>query len=350
LTIVGVPVLLLAPWWPELVHAPGVFLVEAGRAATLSTRPDLAHLLAGTSGGPGSAPYWITLGVPLAGLVALVRTDTRALVTRFWVVGLVAAVVLAAVSWVTVSLPGIPVGFHPWTGFLRLLVLAAMIAAAVLAADGVGEVVARSSFGWRQAVAAVGFVAAVLAPLGGGAWWLVHGTPGPLHRGAAQLVPAYMSDVAGVRHDSATMLVRGGPGVPGSPLVEYQVVRSGNQVLGDDAVLALTAPDRTITATMSRLVGNDTSAVAVSLAAHGIAYVFAPAPVSAAVAGALDASDGFSSASAPNPRTRAWRVVVPTSTRAVDSSGSLLHPWLAAVEVLTVLGGFVLALPSRRTT
>src|SRR5699024_5307142 len=84
------PPILLLPWLVDIARTPAAALVEAGRAASLPVRPDVWHLIAGNSGGPGAAPFWMTLGVALAGLVALLRADTRTRVLRCWMVAMVA--------------------------------------------------------------------------------------------------------------------------------------------------------------------------------------------------------------------------------------------------------------------
>ncbi|WP_310964408.1 glycosyltransferase [Nocardioides terrisoli] len=348
--LVVLPLLLVAPALPNLFAAPGIAFVEAGRAASVPVRPDLWHLLAGNSGGPGAAPAWITLGIAFAALVALVRVDTRTRVLRAWIVALLGALCVLVLARVEISLPGIPEPFRAWPGFAMLLVLGALVTAAALAADGALRVVAGASFGWRQPVAAIALLAAVMAPVVGTGWWLAHGTEGPLHRSAGARVPAYMVELASARHDNAAMVLRGGPGAGRQRAVSYQVLRPGVDYLGDDAVLAMTAPDSAVARAVTNLVGGGSATSASVLAANGIAYVFAPAPVSPAVAGALDASSGFASASAPNPHARAWRVVPHQSLTGVDSSGSLLHPWLLAVELLALLAGVVLAMPTRRAS
>jgi len=340
-------VLFCAPWWPAVAAAPGSLLVEAGRAASVPVHPGAWQLLGGGSGGPGAAPVWLTIGIPFAALVALIRTDTRSRVARAWIVAAVAAVLLVVLARVDVSLSGVPHDFRPWPGFAVLVLFGALLTAVVLAADGVGRVVGAASFGWRQPLAVVAFVGALLAPLGGTVWWLVHGTDRPLHRSTTAQVPAYMSDLASARHDSAALVLRGGPGVERRPTVEYRVVREARLSLGDDGVLAVTEPRASLTSAVSALLGGTGSGPAEALARQGIAYVFVDAPVSPTVAGALDATDGFEAASAPRPRTRAWRVVPAPSLADVDSTGSRVHPVLLAIQLLTLAAGIVLALPSR---
>jgi GT2 family glycosyltransferase len=345
--VAAIPVLFCVPWWPAVVSAPASLLVEAGRAASVPVHPSTWQLLGGSSGGPGSAPSWLTLGIPFAALVALTRTDTRARVARPWLVAAAAAVLLAVLARVEVSLPGVPQDFRPWSGAVLLVVFGALLTAVVLASDDVARVVGAASFGWRQPLAVLALVGGLLAPIGGTAWWLAHGTERPLHRSTTAEVPAYMSELAGARHDSAALVLRGGPGVARHRTVEYRVARGPHLTLGDDGVLAVTEPRAELTATVSALLGGTTTGPAETLARQGVAYVFADVPVSPDVAGALDAADGFEAASAPRPRTRAWRVVPTPSLADVDSTGSRLRPALLAIQLLTLVGGVVLALPSR---
>jgi hypothetical protein len=153
--VVLVPLVLVLPWAVATLAAPGAWLVEAGRAGAIPADAGLRDLLLGRTGGPGEAPEWLMAGLPLAGLAAFIRRDTRARVLQVWVVILAAAIVLATESRVPVSLPGVPVEFRPWPGFLLLLIHGGFALAAVIAADGAIDVVRAESFSWRQPVAAV---------------------------------------------------------------------------------------------------------------------------------------------------------------------------------------------------
>lgn len=94
--------------------------------------------------------------------------------------------------------------------------------------------------------------------------------------------------------------------------------------------------------------GTGPGSAARALADRGIAYVYAPAPVDPAIAGALDASGGFTTASAGSQRARAWRVVPRPNLSAVPYHPSRLHPWLLALQLVALATGLVLVLPTRR--
>ena len=341
--LVGVPLLMSLPYLLGTLGQPDAWLVEAGRAAALPLDPSTLDLLLGRSGGPGSAPAWMAVGLPLAALVALVRADTRRQVARAWVVTAVAAVLLLAVSWAQVRLPGIAGPLRPWPGFLVLVVQSGFVVAAGVAAAGSVRVTARTGFGWRRLVGGIALVGAVAAPVLAGAWWVGTGTTGPLRTSAPARLPAYMTQTSAATDDSAVLVLRGGAG---GLDVRYRVLRSGTLRLGDDGVLALTPEDTDLTSSLGELLAGSEKDVAARLAADGISYVYAPGPVSPAVSGAMDAADGLTGASAPIKGGRAWRVAGPPTP--VVAPATPWHDVAVLVQVLAILAVVVLALPSRR--
>ena len=342
--LVVVPVLLVLPWAIATLTAPGAWLLEAGRAGALATEPGVRDLLLGRTGAPGEAPGWLTVGLPLAGLAAFIRRDTRARVLRAWVVILAAAVVLAVEARVPITLPGVPVEFRPWPGFLLLLIQAGFIVAATIAADGAVKVASEASFSWRQPVAAVACLAALAAPLAGTVWWVLHGDDGPLVRAEPRDVPTYMQELATGKDTSAVLVLTGGL----RRGIEYRLLRSGTQQLGDDGVLALTDPSRSFADLVARLLSSARADDADLLASYGVRYVYAPAPVAAPVSGALDSANGFGGASAPGRGSRAWVVQEHTTLDSLDHERAALRPVWVLVNVLTLVVCVVLAAPERR--
>lgn len=341
--IAAVPLLLLAPWAIATVGSPGAWLVEAGRAASVPVLPGGLDLLLGRGTGPGSAPRWLSAGLPLAAAVALLRRDARRLVLRAWLAALAAALLLLITSWVLVDLPGVPFGFRAWPGFLVVVVQGCFVLASVIAANGLLRVISTERFGWRQPIAAVAFLAAVLGVLASVGWWVAAGTPGPLTRQGGQGVPTYMSELAADRDTGAVLMLTGG-----RHRVQYRLLRDGDLRLGDAGILALTAPDPQLTSVVSRLLSADPGRSAARLADYGVSYVYAPAPVRTTVAAALDAAPGLAGASAPRHDTRAWRVEASPGLRAVQPHTGPWHWPLVGVQLLVLLVGVVLALPGRR--
>lgn len=332
-----VPLALIAPWAIATLDVPGAWLVEAGRAGAVPAHAGLRDLLLGRPGGPGAAPAWLGTGLPLAGLVALVRRDTRAKVAEVWVGVALVALLLAVVSRVEVTLPGVASSFRAWPGFLVLLLQGGFVLAAAIAADGLGSA-------WRRPVVAVVFGMAMLAPLAGVVWWLGHGSPGPVERRAAAEIPAYMSELASASSLGGVLVLTGGD----RTAISYRLLRSGSLRLGDDGVLALTRPDPHLTALVERLLSTDLPDGAAKLASYGVSYVYAPAPVSPSVSGGLDAANGLSGASATAAHARAWHVDARPTLGSVHTEPSRLHPLLLVVQLLTALGVLIGALPGRR--
>ncbi|MET3963005.1 GT2 family glycosyltransferase [Marmoricola sp. OAE513] len=342
--VLVVPVLLVLPWAIATLSVPGAWLVEAGRAAALPSSPTFLDLVLGRSAGVIEAPAWFGVGLPLAALLAFLRPDTRPRVLQAWAVVLASATVLAATSRVPVTLPGVPVDFRPWPGFLLILVQGGFIVAAAIAADGAVKLFSEASFTWRQPVAALTCAAALAAPVLATGWWLARVDEGPVQRSATTELPTYIKELALDTNEVGVLRITGGL----QSGIEYQLLRSGPQRLGDDGVLALTEPDRRFRALVERLLSTARTDDADLLASYGVRYVYAPAPVAGVVSGGLDAAPGFLDASAPAPGSRTWAVQPDPSLKGVDSDRALTRPLWVAVSVLTLITALVLAAPDRR--
>lgn len=109
-------------------------------------------LLGMSPGGPKTVGGIVLLGVVLAALAALLRGERQFAVRAAWVV----AVVGLVFSVVTDN--------SGWAGPATLVYGLALIAAAVVGAEGARERVTALSFGWRQPVAALIALAAAVAP------------------------------------------------------------------------------------------------------------------------------------------------------------------------------------------
>jgi len=343
LIVTVAPLLLVLPWAIGTLRAPGAWLVEGSRAAALPADPELFDLVLGRTGGVIEAPGWIAIGLPIAAVAAFLRADTRARVLQVWVVILAAAAVLAATSRVPVSLPGVPVEFRPWPGFLLILIQAGFVVAAVIAADGAVKLVSDASFTWRQPVAAITFVLALAAPVLGTGWWLSHGGDGPMQRSDTTELPTYMRELADGSRTSAVLRITGGL----EHGLEYQVLRSGVPRLGDDGLLALTDPSQRFRALVERLLSSAETGDAALLASYGIKYVYAPAPVADVVGGGFDAANGFGSASAP-VHARAWVVQQKPTTTSLSQTKAVLRPVWVGTCLVGWLVCLVLAAPERK--
>ncbi|NEA44823.1 glycosyltransferase family 2 protein, partial [Streptomyces sp. SID10815] len=152
----GTPLLLLAPW--SLTLLPSGFFTQAGLDYGSSVASAL-DLLGAAPGGPGTVHGLMLIGIVLAALAALLRSERRFAILAAWAVALV-ALVLAVLS-----------NRSAWAGPATLVYGLALLAAALLGADGARARVAEQSFGWRQPVAALIAFASAAGPLLVAAGW-----------------------------------------------------------------------------------------------------------------------------------------------------------------------------------
>jgi GT2 family glycosyltransferase len=342
--LVAVLVLLL-PWsvatWthqglPSVLFEAGLPVPPAGQL----TRWDV--LL----GRPGAgAPGWLSLGVVVAALVALVRTDTRRAVLRAWVVVVVATAATALLARASFPTAASAAEQPVWAGFPLVVAQAAAITAAALAGAGIRRRLTGTSFGWRQPVGVLVAGLAVVTPVLSAAWWVWAGSAGPLDRGPASDVPTYMSDAALDDPANGVLVVRGSSARGFS----YVLLRQPGLRLGDDSVLPSRAAQARLTSYVADLVSSPAQSDITALSRSGVAYVYAPAPADASLAGNLDTVSGVSPGSASGHGDRAWQLEAAPSRAGLHEARDDFRPWLLAVQGLAVVAVLVLAAPSRRT-
>ena len=288
-------------------------------------------------GRPGEgAPGWLSVGLLVAALAALVRTDTRPVVLRCWAVVVVA---LAGTALVT-GLADRP----QWLGFLLVVAQAAAVTAAAVAGAGIRGRLSGASFTWRQPAGGLVVLLAVLTPVLGALWWVATGSGGPLDRGPASPVPTYMTDAATADPASGVLLVRGSR----ERGFTYVLLRGPGLRLGDDTVVPSAADQASLTRVVAGLATAPDPGDVRALGRQGIGFVYAPAPVDAALVGNLDSVSGLSPGSALSPGSRAWQLEG-RRTPAPAPAGDPLRPWLLLLQGVAVVVALVLAAPTRRS-
>lgn len=188
----GTPLLILAPW--SLTLLPFGFFEEAGLEYGGSTA-SATDLLGISPGGPGTVGGLTLVGVVLAALAALLRSERQPAIRTAWTAALV-ALVLAVLS-----------NGSTWAGPATLVYGIALLAAATLGADGARSRVAEQSFGWRQPVAVLIALAAAVGPLLAAAGWVLGGADGPLERRDPVQVPAFVAEESGTRDQARTLVL-----------------------------------------------------------------------------------------------------------------------------------------------
>ncbi|MDH6140667.1 MULTISPECIES: glycosyltransferase family 2 protein [Kitasatospora] len=313
--ILVLPVVVLAPWSLGLLSHPSRLLLEAGLPGFNGHQAGPIGLLLANPGGAGVPPIWLSAGVLLAAFAALLRADRRRAVLAAWGAagaGLVFAVVVAGTS-ITPASGGLPVA--AWAGPATLLAGIALLAAAAIGADGANARVAGIAFGWRQPVAALVVAAAVLAPVGTALWWAVTGSSGPLHRGAAGQLPAFVA-AESATGDHPRALVLSGDAQASS--VRFAIVRGSGLTLGQAE--GTVDPGGTTGDGPAKLVGSllagSGADQASALAGYGVGYVVVQDPMIAKVGEVLDTTPGLSPVSRDSG-TAIWQVTGVPVARAV---------------------------------
>jgi len=333
---VGVVPVLLLPWsLQRLGGGPTSWYSEAGLpAGDLVADLGVWQLLGGrpTSVELGAAPAWLSVGIAVAAAAALLRRGTRSAVIVAWagvLVGLAAAVLFDARG--------------EWAGFPLLLAEGAAVTAVAMAGTGIGAQLSGRSFGWRQPVGLVVLAAALLAPVVGALWWVAAGAPGPLDRGPATRVPAYMTDAALADPVDGILVVR-----PEGTGLGYSLLRGVGARLGEDTVAADGAAQDDLTALVADLASAPTAGKVAELSRYGVRFVYLSPPADREVAGKLDSVSGLRPASALRPGSRAWELESEPSRAALAERQSSYRPPLLLLQGLALVAAVVLAAPSRR--
>ncbi|MGK5543990.1 glycosyltransferase family 2 protein [Streptomyces sp. URMC 127] len=290
LAVTLTPVAVLAPWSLGLFAHPGRFLTEAGtgRAAPGTASP--LYLLTADPGGAKTVGGLLLAGVVLAALAALLRPDRQLAVRGAWVTALaaLAAAVLSARA--------------AWAGPATLLYGLALVAAAVVGAEGARARVAALSFGWRQPVAVLIAVAAAAAPLVAAAGWAAGGADGPLRRRSPEQVPAFVAEEAATRDQARTLVLDGHDG-----RVAYALVRGSGTRLGDAEAAAAAGADPKLGSVVAGLVAGSGADQARLLADYAVGYVLVRDSAPAAMGRALDTTPGLTRLSRQD-HASLWRV------------------------------------------
>ncbi|WP_404952549.1 glycosyltransferase [Streptomyces sp. ARC12] len=274
---VGTPVLVLAPWSLTLLTNPSALLTEAGLDIGTGTASGL-DLLGISPGGPGAAGGILLLGIVLAALAALLREDRQFAVRTAWAVALVGFLFAAVANGST------------WAGPATLVYGAALIAAALVGADGARIRVAEQSFGWRQPVAALIALAAGAAPVLAAFGWMIGGADGPLERRDPVQVPAFVAEESTTRDQPRTLVLGGSS--PDS--VAYSLVRGSGARLGDGELTEAGGSNSHLDKVVANLVAGSGADQGGQLSGFAIRYVLVRDGAPRQMSRVLDSTPGLS--------------------------------------------------------
>ncbi|MFE1996186.1 glycosyltransferase [Streptomyces parvulus] len=284
----GTPLLLLAPWSLSLL--PFGFFDEAGLEYGSSAASAL-DLLGASPGGPGTVGGLVLIGIVLAALAALLRSERQPAVRAAWAVAL-AGLVFAALS-----------NRSAWAGPATLVYGIALLSAATLGADGARFRVAEQSFGWRQPVAALIALASAVGPLIAAAGWMIGGADGPLERRDPVQVPAFVAEESRTRDQARTLVLDS----DSTAHVGYMLVRGSGVRLGDGELAAGDGENATLDKIVANLVAGSGADQADQLGGFAVRYVLVHKGAPREVTRVLDATPGLSRLSQQDG-SGLWRV------------------------------------------
>ncbi|TCO46914.1 GT2 family glycosyltransferase [Kribbella antiqua] len=277
--------LLVLPWTIQLVLHPSRLGQEAGGPPTAAVGPgnSLPHLLTGTPLG-APTPWWLVVPLILVALASLLRESRQ----RYELLGWFAAMLGLAGTLVASRLGG-------GSGPLMFLMTAGWIIAVTVAWDSVG----KSTEIIVQGVLGIVLVTTIVTA----GFWLVRGADGPLWRGPAQDLPAYLVSAQDPPEDQSILVVRKDPNSP----MRYSLVRDGGPRMGSLEAAPTAEQTKPITDVLATLGGGGTGEEGRQLAGLDIDYVYLPAPVDPTLQSTLDSLPGLTRASAADGDS-AWLV------------------------------------------
>ncbi|MFF2201697.1 glycosyltransferase [Streptomyces sp. NPDC058145] len=297
----GTPLLVLAPW--SLTLLPTGFFTEAGLEYGASSASALDLLGAGP-GGPGTVDGLMLIGVVLAALAALLRSERQLGIRTAWAVALV-GLVFAVLS-----------NHSTWAGPATLVYGIALLAAAALGADGARARVAEQSFGWRQPVAALIAFASAAGPLLVAAGWMIGGADGPVERRDPVQVPAFVAEDATTRDQARTLVLDS----DSTARVRYSLVRGSGARMGDAELAATDGENARLDKVVANLVAGSGADQAGQLGGFAVRYVLVHKGAPREISRVLDATPGLSRLSQQDG-SALWRVDQQVSRATIVTAG-----------------------------
>lgn len=327
----GTPLLLLAPW--SLTLLPTGFFTEAGLDFGASAA-SASDLLGTSPGGPGTLSGLLFIGIVLAALAALLRSERQLGIRAAWAVALT-GLLLAVLA-----------NRSAWAGPATLVYGIALLAAAALGADGARARVAEQSFGWRQPVAALIALACAVGPLVAAAGWMIRGADGPLERRDPAQVPAFVAEDAGTRDQARTLVLDS----DSAARVRYTLVRGAGARMGDGEIAAADGSNTGLDKVVANLVAGSGADQTGQLGGFAVRYVLVHQGTPRQITRVLDATPGLNRLSQQNGNAL-WRVDREVSRATLIGAGGSGTPQAVAagpVEIHTTVpngsGGRVLRL------
>jgi hypothetical protein len=309
---------LLGPWLVQRALHPTRMWWEAG--FPVEAHASVLDLLFGRGGGPGAAPIWFSIGLPVVAALAIVPRRTRHNVLLCWVVALTGLAVAVLGNSIAFTTPFGPARIAAWVGVPLVIWVAGLLTAVMLAVPEV--------MGLPRAALVTLAAAVLLLPVGVGGWWLIRGTDDPLVNVAPDTVPAYIAANAGSTLVVTGTVERG---------ADARVVAGGGPYLGLEAAAPSRERVRALQTTVARLLARPAPEDVKSLSDLGISAIYAP-DADPGIARRIDGAPGLRPAGSDSPQSRVWMLPgtpadlsgkAPMWRWVVD--GGMVAAWLAAI-------------------
>lgn len=299
----------LMPWSFGLILQPVRFLLEPGLDVSSLTDPNISMLdvIFLHPGGPGMTPIIVSAGIVLAALLALLRTDRRAVVLMWWAFAGIAALVALVQVLFLFTPPGQTIEIRTWPGPATLVISLALIAAAALGAQGLRTRFVGQSFSVGQPAAVVAVLGAFLAPVLS-AVWLIPANDSTLYRGDPAAVPAFVAADALSPQAPRTLIINDSK----SGRVTYTIINGAGLTLGDADVPPPAQTWMAIDPYVADMASGRGGEEVTVLAGYGIRYVILAPGSSRDLVPTLDAEPGLRRLSNADGEVL-WRVAGVTS-------------------------------------
>lgn len=320
------PLLLLGPWLFQRALRPWRMWWEAGLPIPGSAT--IHDVVLGRAGGPGAAPGWLTVGLLVLAVLALVPRATRSGVQLAWLVALAGLGVALAGTVVTYSTPSSPIDVTPWVGVPTVVWIGGLATAVLLAFPAAGE--------WPRPALIAGVVVALVLPVGTGLWWIARGMDDPIDDRPRVVVPAFLADRPG-----DTLVVTGS--VAGG--VDYRVVAGDGGFLGQEAVAPSTSASADVSKALRGLLAQSTGPEVEALSRAGIDAIYAP-NADPELTRRIDAAPSLEQTGSDSASSRVW--TLSSEPQLNRPAGPWWHRVLMAWQVLLWLAAIILTIPVRR--
>lgn len=298
--VVG-PLVVLLPWWQAVVNDPVVLLLDPGvRLVADADAPWQAVFF--DPGGWWSLPWWLGVGLTVAALGAVLRVLERPPVQVALITAAVAMLWALLLETVAVTPDNSAVAVHPWSGSVLVVALAATLVGAAVAARGASQRLSRVTFSWRQPGLAVVTVLVAGGLVLWSAAWLSHGASGPLDRGAASPLPAFVRAQSAQPEQIRTLVLE-----PSDGRLVYTLLRSRGAQWGDVETAPTAADMASMDDVVSDLASGRGAAPVDELADRAVQFILALAPVDDRLETALDSAPGLLRVANPGEASL-WRV------------------------------------------